>query len=134
MIQGAHIGIGVRGKEGNQAVQASDIAVSQFRFLRPLLLCHGRRAYRRVSFFLCYYLYKNVMLAMADVVWAHQLHFRGSIAFPEYLSIGYNVVFTSVHILLVLGFDLDVPDDVSNSYPILYTVGPRRELFNRRVF
>merc|ERR1712003_86373 len=46
MIQGAHVGIAVRGKEGNQAVQASDIAISQFRFIVPILMCHGRRAYR----------------------------------------------------------------------------------------
>ena len=29
MILGAHVGIGIRGKEGSQAVQASDIAISQ---------------------------------------------------------------------------------------------------------
>ena len=29
MILGAHVGIGLRGKEGSQAVQASDIAISQ---------------------------------------------------------------------------------------------------------
>merc|ERR1712048_312419 len=33
MIDGAHVGIGIRGKEGSQAVQASDVAISQFRFL-----------------------------------------------------------------------------------------------------
>ena len=30
MILGAHVGIGIRGKEGSQAVQASDVAISQF--------------------------------------------------------------------------------------------------------
>merc|ERR1719444_188921 len=69
MIQGAHVGIGVRGKEGNQALQASDVAFSQFRFLVPLLQCHGRRAYRRVSTFLCYYIYKHVVLAVGDLAW-----------------------------------------------------------------
>jgi len=34
MIQGAHIGVGIRGKEGASAVQAAHVAVSQFRFLR----------------------------------------------------------------------------------------------------
>ena len=33
MIQEAHVGIGIRGVEGTQAVQASDFAISQFRFL-----------------------------------------------------------------------------------------------------
>ena len=33
MIMEAHIGIGIRGKEGTQAVRTADYAVSQFRFL-----------------------------------------------------------------------------------------------------
>jgi phospholipid-transporting ATPase len=134
MISGAHLGIAVRGKEGAQAVQVSDVAISQFRFLVPLLLCHGRRAYRKVALFLCYYLYKNVCLLMGDVVWMHMDRYRGRIAFPEYLSINYNVAFTSWHILFVLGFDMDVPDSVANSTPELYLVGPERKLFNKKVF
>jgi phospholipid-translocating P-type ATPase (flippase) len=134
MIEGAHLGVGVRGKEGAQAVQVSDVAISQFRFLVPLLLCHGRRAYRRIALFLCYYLYKNVALLMGDVVWMIMDNFRGRIAFPEYVSIQYNVLFTSWHILFVLGFDVDVSDEVATRNPNLYLVGPRRELFNARVF
>jgi len=134
MIEGAHIGIGVRGKEGAQAVQVSDIAISQFRFLVPLLLCHGRRAYRRVAYFLCYYLYKNVTLVVSDVVWSIQDGFRGRIAYPEYLSMGFNVLFTSWHILFVLGFDKGLPDAIANQHPELYYEGPQRLLFNPKVF
>jgi phospholipid-translocating P-type ATPase (flippase) len=134
MIEGAHLGVAIRGKEGAQAVQVSDVAISQFRFLVPLLLCHGRRAYRRVAIYLCYYLYKNVVLAMGDVVWMHLDEYRGRIAFPEWVSINYNVFFTSWHILFLLGFDLDVPDAVANSHPELYLVGPRRQLFNKLIF
>jgi len=134
MIEGAHIGIGIRGKEGTQAVQISDIAISQFRFLVPLLLCHGRRAYRRVAFFLCFYIYKNVVLVTSDLIWAHQNKWSGRIAFPEYLSMGYNVLFTAWHILFVLGFDVDVPDEHANATPSLYLVGPRRALFNKWIF
>jgi phospholipid-transporting ATPase len=134
MIEGAHLGVAVRGKEGAQAVQVSDVAISQFRFLVPLLLCHGRRAYRRVALYLCYYLYKNVALLMGDVVWMHMDKYRGRIAFPEYLSINYNVFFTSWHILFVLGWDSDVPDVIANTHPHLYHVGPKRVLFNKTVF
>merc|ERR1712054_279179 len=112
MIQGAHIGIGVRGKEGNQAVQASDIAVSQFRFLVPLLLCHGRRAYRRVAQFLCYFVYKHVVIATADVIWAHQFHFRGEIAYPEWLSSAYALL-SSLPVMVILAFDCDLPDNIA---------------------
>jgi phospholipid-translocating ATPase len=49
MIQAAHIGIGIRGKEGQQAVLASDYALPQFAYLQRLLLVHGRLSYKRFS-------------------------------------------------------------------------------------
>ncbi len=49
MIQTAHIGVGISGQEGVQAVNASDYAIAQFRFLKPLLLVHGRNNYIRIS-------------------------------------------------------------------------------------
>ncbi|KAJ6769383.1 putative PHOSPHOLIPID-TRANSPORTING ATPASE [Salix koriyanagi] len=48
MIQAAHIGIGISGLEGMQAVMASDFAIAQFRYLTDLLLVHGRWSYLRI--------------------------------------------------------------------------------------
>lgn len=134
MIDGAHLGIGLRGKEGNQAVQASDIAISQFRFLQPLLFCHGRRAYRRVAFFICFYYYKNMVLAAASTVWVHIGRMTFDLGFPEYLTAGYNMVFTSMHVIVMLGWDEDLPDSVSIAHPDLYLVGPQGQLFNAAIF
>ena len=53
MIKVGHIGVGIIGKEGMQAVNNSDFAIGQFRFLRQLLLVHGRYCYRRMAVF-CY--------------------------------------------------------------------------------
>merc|ERR1719375_3117436 len=69
MIQGAHVGIGIRGKEGGAAVQASDFAISQFRFLEILLFCHGRKSYRRDATFIQYIMYKSVALG-----WPYLIH------------------------------------------------------------
>ncbi|CAK0888183.1 unnamed protein product [Prorocentrum cordatum] len=134
MIYGAHVGIAIRGKEGTQAMQASDIAISQFRFLMPLLQCHGRRAYRRVAMFLCFFLYKNITLIMLDIVWMFQYKFKGLIAVPEWLSINFNPIFTSLHMLLILALDKDISDEQANKNPALYKVGPARKLFNVKVF
>jgi magnesium-transporting ATPase (P-type) len=134
MIYGAHVGVAVRGREGTQAVQASDVALGQFRFLLPLLQCHGRRAYRRVALFLIWYIYKNIAEIMFEVIWMHQDMFRARIGIPEFLSIQYNVNLTSWHILFVLGYDLDISNALALVNPELYKVGPRRELFNIRLF
>jgi phospholipid-translocating ATPase len=47
MIQEAHVGIGITGKEGLQAARTSDYSIAQFRFLAKLLLVHGRWNYVR---------------------------------------------------------------------------------------
>lgn len=41
MIQEADVGIGIISALGMQAVNASDLAIAQFRFLSRLILCHG---------------------------------------------------------------------------------------------
>jgi Phospholipid-translocating P-type ATPase C-terminal len=60
MIQAAHVGVGISGQEGLQAVNASDYSLAQFRFLQGLLLCHGRYNYWRMSFVTTYLFYKSV--------------------------------------------------------------------------
>ena len=49
MIQAAHIGVGISGREGRAAVLASDFAFAQFQYLTRLLLVHGRWSYKRNS-------------------------------------------------------------------------------------
>jgi len=59
MIKAAHIGVGISGQEGMQAVLASDYSIAQFKFLERLLLVHGRWSYYRMCKFLRYFFYKN---------------------------------------------------------------------------
>lgn len=47
MIQCAHIGVGIVGKEGKQAALASDVSILEFKHVRTLLLWHGRNFYKK---------------------------------------------------------------------------------------
>lgn len=49
MIQAADVGVGVAGEEGLQAVNSSDYAIAQFRFICKLLFVHGHWSYMRNS-------------------------------------------------------------------------------------
>lgn len=76
MIQNAHVGVGIVGKEGNvlaasrrahvtpcagtQAVRASDYALHEFRLLAPLLCIHGRYSLLRITTLCQYSFYKNI--------------------------------------------------------------------------
>lgn len=77
MIMEAHIGVGIRGKEGTQAVWSSDYAISQFWFLRRLLHTHGRLGYWRVSWMICFYFYKNILLVFTEIYFAYFNGFSG---------------------------------------------------------
>ncbi|MPC48007.1 putative phospholipid-transporting ATPase IF [Portunus trituberculatus] len=70
MIQEAHVGLGVMGKEGRQAVRCADFAFAQFRFLKKLLLVHGHWYYVRVSTLVQYSFYKNVTFITPQLFYA----------------------------------------------------------------
>lgn len=67
MIQAAHIGIGISGREGRAAVLASDFHFGQFRFLPRLLLIHGRWAMKRNLEVVMYMFYKNLVSESIDM-------------------------------------------------------------------
>lgn len=64
MIQTASIGVGINGKEGQQASRSADYSIGQFKFLRNLLFVHGREAYRKNSYLVCFMFYKNSLFVM----------------------------------------------------------------------
>lgn len=61
MIQRAHVGIGIMGKEGNQAAQFSDFAVPEFQHLRRLMFWHGSQFGYRLTVFSNQILFKNMV-------------------------------------------------------------------------
>lgn len=62
MIEEAHVGVGIIGKEGNSASVVSDFSFGKFKFLDRLILHHGRWfVYRLSYFFVCFGL-KNMVI------------------------------------------------------------------------
>eukprot|EP00928_Gymnodinium_smaydae_P027213 TRINITY_DN21108_c0_g1_i1.p1 TRINITY_DN21108_c0_g1~~TRINITY_DN21108_c0_g1_i1.p1 ORF type:complete len:660 (-),score=73.87 TRINITY_DN21108_c0_g1_i1:140-2119(-) len=133
MIQGAHVGVGIRGKEGSAAIQACDMAISQFSFVGNLLFCHGRKAYRRIATLLLYFIYKSVTLGWSYILYAHTVGFSGRLAYPEWLDMSYNMLTTGA-VVVVMAYDFDVTDEVALARPLLYLDGPDRKYLNLRVF
>ena len=64
MIKEADVGIGIFGKEGYQAVTASDYAIGEFQFLRRLMFYHGRYCTRRITIFVYQFLLKNLIFSI----------------------------------------------------------------------
>ncbi|KAL1521781.1 hypothetical protein AB1Y20_021434 [Prymnesium parvum] len=132
MIKAGHIGVGIVGKEGKEAVNAADFAIGQFRFLRSLLLLHGRHNYRRFAIFLYFTFYKNIVTVMAMFYWSCFALASGTLLFPSIFTDLLNpVMVTSLPILLYPMFDTDVSKEESLSTPKLYSAGLTRLYYTR---
>jgi len=133
MIQAAHVGIGISGQEGMQAVMASDFAIAQFRFLTDLLLVHGRWSYLRLCKVITYFFYKNLTFTLTQFWFTFQTGFSGQRFYDDWFQSLYNVIFTALPVIIVGLFDKDVSASLSKKYPQLYKEGIRNSFFTWRV-
>ncbi|CAF1416732.1 unnamed protein product [Rotaria sp. Silwood1] len=134
MIQKAHVGIGISGQEGRQAVLASDYSIGQFRYLERLLLVHGRWSYIRISKFLRYFFYKNFAFTFCQFWFALYCGFSAQTIFDAFFVTCYNIFFTTCPVVVLGCLEQDISANHSITKPHLYIVGQKDKLFNRKVF
>ncbi|XP_063087633.1 phospholipid-transporting ATPase IC isoform X2 [Cavia porcellus] len=134
MIKTAHIGVGISGQEGMQAVMSSDYSFAQFRYLQRLLLVHGRWSYIRMCKFLRYFFYKNFAFTLVHFWYSFFNGYSAQTAYEDWFITLYNVVYSSLPVLLMGLLDQDVSDKLSLRFPRLYVVGQRDLLFNYKRF
>ncbi|CAK0743492.1 hypothetical protein CVIRNUC_001474 [Coccomyxa viridis] len=108
MLQAADVGIGIMGKEGRQAVNNSDYAIPQFRFLTRLLLVHGSLSAYRLSRLIKYSFYKNIAFGFLLFYYQFYCGFSGQSMVDDISAAAFNVVFTSLPILLFAVLDRPV--------------------------
>eukprot|EP00928_Gymnodinium_smaydae_P067058 TRINITY_DN4999_c0_g1_i2.p1 TRINITY_DN4999_c0_g1~~TRINITY_DN4999_c0_g1_i2.p1 ORF type:complete len:1125 (-),score=113.26 TRINITY_DN4999_c0_g1_i2:165-3137(-) len=128
MIRTANVGIGMHGTEGNQAVLASDFAVWQFRFLRPLLFSHGRQAYWRYESMICFYCYKHLAVLIAEIVYGVATSFNGQTLYPATpLVLFYSWSGLPLLFCLISRHTDDVDLETALSQPHLYKDSQKRQ-------
>ncbi|CAL5196967.1 unnamed protein product [Lathyrus oleraceus] len=133
MIQAAHVGVGISGMEGMQAVMASDFAIAQFRYLEDLLLVHGRWSYLRICKVVLYFFYKNLTFTLTQFWFTFQTGFSGQRFYDDWNQSLYNVIFTALPVIIVGLFDKDVSASLSKKYPALYMEGIKNVYFQWKV-
>ena len=132
MIHEAHVGIGISGKEGKQAVNASDFSIGQFRFLEDLILYHGRWDYMRTSTVVLYSFYKNFVIAGCLVLYNHETLFSGTSLFDQWLNSGFS--FWAFFPILFLGmFDRNLEKSYIRKNPEVYKPTRQKELITARI-
>ncbi|GLB34572.1 putative cation transport ATPase (P-type) (TC 3.A.3) family, type IV subfamily protein [Lyophyllum shimeji] len=134
MIQAADVGVGISGEEGLQAVNSSDYAIAQFRFLKKLLLVHGHWSYARNGTMILNFFYKNVV--PVGVLWWFQIYDGWSAHFVfEYIYILFwNSIWTIAPVIGIGLFDRVLDYHILMDVPELYHYGRRGTWFGLRSF
>ncbi|RNE96924.1 putative phospholipid transporting ATPase-like protein [Trypanosoma rangeli] len=129
MIQESRIGVGIMGLEGSQAELSSDYAIPKFRFLKRLLMVHGRFAMYRDAHCVIFSLYKSVVLCTGLATYAFFCGFSGMVLVDSWLLAMFNLFFCSLQPLILGIFDKDVDDELAESLPSLYPALAREQMF-----
>lgn len=119
MIQKGDVGIGIEGKEGNQASLASDFSISEFKTLAPLILWTGRLSYIRTSLLANFVIHRGLIIATIQFFYTVMYSYTTIPIYNGYLMLGYATVFTCLPVFS-LTFDEDVSYRQVLEYPILY--------------
>ena len=120
MLQVAHVGVGVYGREGSQAALSADFALPRFRFLKRLLMVHGHWTYRRFSVVAVMMLWKNFVFIIAQLWFAIDTLWSPTSLYSDFLMSCFNLVFTVLPPFIFGFWEQDLPQDVLMANPELY--------------
>lgn len=128
MIQEAHVGIGIVGKEGRQAARCSDYAIAKFCLIKKMFLVHGHYFSERLALMALYFFYKNfVFMAIQFAFQGTSMYSTQSIYDSIFLTL-YNTLYTAVPVLILALTEKPHIEEKLLHKPLLYleTVGNRK--------
>jgi phospholipid-translocating ATPase len=134
MIQEAHVGIGITGKEGLQAARTSDYSIAQFRFLTKLLLVHGRWNYIRTCKYTVGTFWKELLFYLTQALFQRSVGYTGTSLYESWGLSMFNTLFTSLPVIFMGVFEKDLAASTLLAVPELYTKGQRNGGFNFKVY
>nr|XP_033338389.1 probable phospholipid-transporting ATPase IF [Megalopta genalis]XP_033338398.1 probable phospholipid-transporting ATPase IF [Megalopta genalis] len=132
MIQEAHVGIGIMGKEGRQATMSSDFAIAKFRFLKKTLLVHGQWYYMRISTLTLYFFYKNILFITPQLLFGIHSGFSLQALYDGMFLMLFNVLFTSIPILVYGVMEQNYSADKLLRFPYLYKMYRKNYLLSSK--
>lgn len=134
MIQEAHVGVGIYGKEGTQAARAADYAISEFRHLQRLVTVHGRYNYVRTCGVINLSLYKNVAFTYTQIFFQFFNFTSGSTYNDQWVVSGWNAWSTLWPPFIYGLFERDLQEKTLLAYPSVYSSIRQNRLFGWRSF
>ncbi|KAJ3215314.1 hypothetical protein HDU67_000591 [Dinochytrium kinnereticum] len=134
MLQSAHVGIGITGREGLAASRASDYAIAQFRYLQPLLFVHGRWSYLRISLFTLGTFYKCFTFYLTQALFQIVTGWSATSFYEQWTLTLYNILFSSLPVIVIGIFEKDLNKSTLLGVPELYSYGQYNRGLNTAKF
>ena len=119
MIQRASIGIGIEGLEGQQASFASDVSIKEFKNIAPLLLWHGRLAYKNTAKMTLFIFHRGAIMALIQCMFSVVFYLSAIPLFSGLVSVGYTCLYTNGPVAAMV-LDKDITRFAAMFYPELY--------------
>ena len=129
MIREANVGVGIYGKEGRQAANNADVAIGQFKFLRRLLLVHGRWNYIRQSRVFLYCMHKNMVITLTLFWYSYFSFVSGTSTYESWIYSSFNLVL-GLPIIFYGIQDRDLSEEFCLKYPQTYSTGRDNSYLN----
>lgn len=133
MISAANVGVGISGREGQQAARVADFSISQFRFLSRLVLVHGRWNYHRTTRFILATFWKETFIFFPQALFQTQTGATGTSLY-EPGSLTFVSFFTAATILIIGTWEQDLKARTLMVIPELFKYGQNGEGLNARVY
>ncbi|XP_043667422.1 phospholipid-transporting ATPase IF-like isoform X2 [Vespula pensylvanica] len=134
MIQEAHVGLGIMGREGRQAMMSSDFAIARFKHLKKVFLVHGHWYYRRISILTQYFFYKNFVFITPQVLFGIHNGFSTQGLYDSIFLMLFNAIFTSFPIVLFGLLEQNYSSSKLLHNPYLYKLHKKNFLLSWKQF
>ncbi|KAI1295658.1 putative phospholipid-transporting ATPase IIB [Halotydeus destructor] len=133
MIQTADVGIGIVGKEGQQASLAADFSITQFSHIYRLILLHGRYSYKRSATLSQFIIHRGLIISTMQAIFSSVFYFASVSLYQGFLMIGYASIYTMFPVFSLV-LDKDVSPRLVMGYPELYKLMKGRSLSYKTFF
>jgi phospholipid-translocating ATPase len=133
MITTASVGVGLSGKEGQQAARVADVSVAQFRYLTRLMLVHGRYSYHRTAMFILTTFWKEMFIFLPQALFQEYSGITGtSLYYPT--SLVFVSFLTGASMIVIGTWEKDVSARTLTVIPELYAYGQKESAVSMATF
>jgi phospholipid-translocating ATPase len=133
MITEANIGIGIVGKEGNQASLAADISINKFSYVCDLFFWHGRNCYKSSAKISHLIIHRGTVISVIQGIFCALIFFVPVSLYQGELIMAFVTLYTFFPIFSIV-MSTDISRNVSIRFPELYKELSESKLLSFRNF